>query len=984
MGKGNLIKRTIKFDEFILAFKYFMKNKKVAHVSGICDADLLRKNMSEEELSAIFFRALKHNVFVKQGNDIHINFDIYRILNAYATSDMVVTLQNPVYEGKRLVSFAKVGDLWIALQQNAEKNEVTLLVDNAIDTLYDLCAPDIKKGKNKDFHPKKVNKQLEKMGSDVRFGIDYVYQFVMLAVNNHTGKQFQDAVLFHVGKKSFDVLTGEVENNHLESFSVEQLDDKVLENIERILSSNTEDHPESGDDNAQKKEQREKNKEPEDETYTKFSFQRLSENQNFPHGIIALLKVQILNWIKQFTNLKRLAVLVIAQLVFALLVLLWNMYGMCYLNDTFRISPESFLGSATAYLFGGTVGSRNELKGMSFLKKDFNTVLISGSFYCLFGIWFRSLLGTILHGKVLESISNYFGFPRRIRQYVQRSDRNIRDYIWTGVIIAAPIGFLLWNPFTTVLLAMLLMMSCVKADDSSIAVPVMLFRSASCYQKVMEGKKKRPLFADVELRLFGISIGFFAYSAVNLIIWLLFDYNIWVRLIFTVLLVIMALFGLGILKINKPEKVAACLVMLVVCSVLVMLANNGIVLADDGGWTESGGTLAGLFTNAGFATILGISTLMAVTTLGGSLVVAGIFGGIVTSGSFVWSSTTETGRKTAADFMLGDYSPYGGDSAIAAGLNVAVGLVPGIGEAWGLASGMRDSEYNFSNGNELSGIFNLVCAGLSLKGLGEGIDLAAKGLVNATSKTVIKSTLKRGILENTDNVFRGVASGADDVARGVASGADDVARGVASGADDVAREAASGADDVARGVASGASNVSKPSFVEKVVAGHIAGKFTNGLLANQTNAVKKAMVQNVENGLASSLRQGIEGACAEELDNVLNERTVSVPKMKEPKVVSGSTIDNRVTTSLSMDKVNADPPQVLQPTPLETIELVDQLSDEEILNIVEIIAKSFEDDSQIPTVIEKLREYLETKGKGPIDRKLLKDILEAELNQSAE
>ena len=185
-------------------------------------------------------------------------------------------------------------------------------------------------------------------------------------------------------------------------------------------------------------------------------------------------------------------------------------------------------------------------------------------------------------------------------------------------------------------------------------------------------------------------------------------------------------------------------------------------------------------------------------------------------------------------------------------------------------------------------------------------------------------------------------------------------------------------------MASGASDVSKPSFVEKVVAGQIAGKFTNGLLANQTNAVKKAMVQNVENGLASSLRQGIEGACAEELDNVLNERTVSVPKMKEPKVVSGSTIDNRVTTSLSMDKVNADPPQVSQPTPLETIELVDQLSDEEILNIVEIIAKNFEDDSQIPTVIEKLREYPETKGEGPIDRKLLKDILETELNQSAE
>lgn len=899
MGKGNLINRTIKFDEFILAFKYFMKNKKVAHVSGICDADLLRKNMSEEELSAIFFRALKHNVFVKQGNDIHINFDIYRILNAYATSDMVVTLQNPVYEGKRLVSFAKVGDLWIALQQNAEKNEVTLLVDNAIDTLYDLCAPDIKKGKNKDFHPKKVNKQLEKMGSDVRFGTDYVYQFVMLAVNNHTGKQFQDAVLFHVGKKSFDVLTGEVENNHLESFSVEQLDDKVLENIERIFSSNTEDHPESGDDNAQKKEQREKNKEPEDETYTKFSFQRLSENQNFPHGIIALLKVQILNWIKQFTNLKRLAVLVIAQLVFALLVLLWNMYGMCYLNDTFRISQESFLGSATAYLFGGTVGSRNELKGMSFLKKDFNTVLISGSFYCLFGIWFRSLLGTILHGKVLESISNYFGFPRRIRQYVQRSDRNIRDYIWTGVIIAAPIGFLLWNPFTTVLLAMLLMMSCVKADDSSIAVPVMLFRSASCYQKVMEGKKKRPLFADVELRLFGISIGFFAYSAVNLIIWLLFDYNIWVRLIFTVLLVIMALFGLGILKINKPEKVAACLVMLVVCSVLVVLANNGIVLADDGGWTESGGTLAGLFTNAGFATILGISALMAVTTLGGSLVVAGILGGIVASGSFLWSSTTETGRKTAADFMLGDYSPYGGDSVIAAGLNVAVGLVPGIRDVWGIVSTARDAEYDFSHGNELSCIFDIVCGGLSVGNLPNSKEAMA-------SFGGIKDILDNKALEE-------IGDGIEALDGYIDGGSDHI------------------------------SDVSQ-------------------LRTNSTGGNTKFETQS-------------EPASAPAPESA------PAPAPEPAPAPAPKPAPEPAPESAPAPEPVPEPAPTLQPV---TTEFFEQLTDEQIQDFVIKYVDSFNDNQQIPPVIEKVRDFLETKGEGPIDRKLLKDILEAELNQSAE
>ena len=750
--------KKMQFDVFILTLKYLMKNKGIEHISGLCESELLKKEMTEKELSDIFFKAVKNKIFVKRENEVHINFEIYKILYALSQAKKIVTIHKPSYENEKLITLTKVDEIWLLTIQNAKKNEVRIMADSNFDNLYSILEPELKKKDiNRKFHSKKVNKELKKLSFEERFLSNHNYQLAFLPIENKSGKQAGEAALFHVFKKEFNLLLGELEEGRLSTFQVDILEEKIKEYLNTILDDQNINNPEEEQENKKKSTER---KAAEEEPYTRFSFQRLSANADFPHSIRQLLSIQLKTCIKQLMNWRSWIKLFIIQLIFALVVILWNMYGLCYLNDTFRLAPTGFWGSATAYLFAGTVGRKNNINGLTIFKNAFDTTLLAGSFYCLLGILFRNFTKSVMGGQFLDSFFDLRRFPNRISLYLEKSSKGIGYYIWMGILISAPIGLILWNPFTVGLLAIMLLLSCVKADNSGVSVPIMIYCCASQYKKIKDGRKKEPLFGIIQLRVFGISIGFMVYSLVNILLWKIFAYNFWVRLVFTILLILLALFGLGIIKINKPQKVISCLVLCLICTVLIVLAQKGIVVyADDGGWTESGGTLLGLINNTGFATILGLSTLLAICTLGGSLMAAAIAGAVVGVGALAWSSATETGRETAADFMMGSYSPYGGDSKIASAVNTVVGFVPVIGEVWGGATAVRDAKYNFANGNELSGLLNLVCGGLSIKGLGDGINSALYGMddvadsiLSGTKSTVIQDQVG-GLVENADNAI---------------------------------------------------------------------------------------------------------------------------------------------------------------------------------------------------------------------------------------
>lgn len=157
-------------------------------------------------------------------------------------------------------------------------------------------------------------------------------------------------------------------------------------------------------------------------------------------------------------------------------------------------------------------------------------------------------------------------------------------------------------------------------------------------------------------------MGLAIYGLVSVLLWFAVDYHWWVRLAVTVLMVLFALLqvflpGVFSGKLRSGTAVIFLLCLTAMCAAAIFGSSLGIVLADDGGWSESGGTLAGLMQNAGFGIILGISLLTIGLALGWSLGLVGALSLAAGAGTFVVGLTdTKSGdyvRKSARQYFFG-------------------------------------------------------------------------------------------------------------------------------------------------------------------------------------------------------------------------------------------------------------------------------------------------------------------------------------------
>ena len=803
MKKQNIFyRREIALDEFILTLKYLMPAQEIEHVSGLCGSRVLTERPSEEAISDLFRRAVKHKVFVAEGKDVRISTDIYRYANTWIHAEKVLTFHKPSYHGKKLITFSGVCGAFLATIQDDTKNKIVLMMDDDPELLYAEVKELLwEKDVNKQYRPKQAKKELAGKGIDACFTLDHVFQLTALPLENQTGQPCGQAKTFHVGKEEFELLNGELAPGcTIEKYFNDKLDEMLLAMIREYCTTQFQAPP------GYKPPAEDK------EPYTRYSYVKLTSSEKFPKKLSQMLVMQTKTMAKQALNWKRLLLSVGGKLLIAALVVFWNLYGLCYLNDTFRIDENSFLGNATAYLFGGTLG-RGQIKGLQNLDIG-KSMLLSASFYALVGLAFQCICRDLFHGKLLSFLKGLFTFPKSLRTYGETTQRSFGFYFWSTMFLVIPVGFFLFNPFTVALLGLMLVFSGVKQDGSMISVPLMVYSCAGHYRKVEEGKQKEPLFAQIQLRVFSFGTGLLLYSVINALCWFLFGYALWARIVASVLLLILAFIQLGIVKIERPQKAASLLVMLAIGAAVILAMQSGVsVFADDGGWSESGRTLAGLFQNSGFAEVLGFSAVLGLAafvgacTFGLALVPALAIGGAAAGGAFAWSATTETGRATASIFILGDYSPYADNETagyIAGGLNLAVGFVPGISEVWGMTTGIRDAHYDFSNGNYLSGILDVACFGLSAKGLKGGLKTAGQAVATAGAKTWVGQNVSKqfvnGVNDAADDILRGAGGSADDATRAVQ-------RAMGGTADDAVRATqatAGSADDATRAVQSAA------------------------------------------------------------------------------------------------------------------------------------------------------------------------------------
>lgn len=179
--------------------------------------------------------------------------------------------------------------------------------------------------------------------------------------------------------------------------------------------------------------------------------------------------------------------------------------------------------------------------------------------------------------------------------YVDLSNLSNNIYMRIGLCCAVLFGFIIRNPFAVPVFALLLYFSFGQGGQSDIGQSFFRIRSAD--GKLYDGRKQMaPRYSEGMLIMYYMSIGLFMYTAVNVVLWFLFNYNYYMRFLVSAAL-IAAVFKFGG---SSKKQIAGT-----ISSVLFIVGGFSLyccvkVFADDNGWSESGKNLKGLIHNNGF------------------------------------------------------------------------------------------------------------------------------------------------------------------------------------------------------------------------------------------------------------------------------------------------------------------------------------------------------------------------------------------------
>ena len=785
------ILREMSLKEYILVFKYFMKKKGCTHVAGFVNAPMLYAKPDGEELQKILRDAMMHETLIQEGERVDLNPVIYTFINAWTHSKNIVMLKKFSYGDGQAIAFARVEGFYLVAWQNVKNDKVTLMADSEWDFLYAYLESEIKKGEpNKKFELQKVNQLFQEQGRDIRLEVDPATQLVLQCINNREGAKIEADVLINVGKKQFELirLDRDQKVESVEKKENETLKDEIRAYIDRNCpvdptEGKRDSHKTDGDFAGNKGGNA---KDP--EYYTRLSFQNLTRNAQFPKSFWGFLKLMIVNFVKGFLSWKNLLIRVGVTLILSIAALVWNLYALCYLNDTFNIGKRAVFGKATAYLQAGIADTHNVI-GIPKFSRYFNSVTITALLYYLLSIVIVTIIRDVLSGKVKTNVKHFFSFGSEVKRYCEAAPDRVIQYIYTGLAAAAVLNIVVFNPFTVFLLALMILFSCMKCEDGGIAPFLMMLASSTGYKRIVEGKRKVPLFGHFQLGLLGLSVGLIFCTLINAGLWFAVDFNFWIRLAISVVILLFVLFKKGIIRIDSTAAKVSVFVGIIGAQISILLMTIPLITsADDGGWSESGGTLAGLMNNSGWPTILAFSLILALAaaigcvTFGlGTAAVLGVAGATFGS-SAIWATFTETGRLTAYDFVLGKYSPYadveGIHTYISTGLSIGISVIaPGFGDALGFFTGLRDCTFDIQKGDWI---------GLAFDGIGLGMDCYG-----------VYGDIKGVVARHADDAAKAVARHADDMAETATRYADDVAEAVAHHADDVAKKAANNSNEYA-------------------------------------------------------------------------------------------------------------------------------------------------------------------------------------------
>ena len=179
--------------------------------------------------------------------------------------------------------------------------------------------------------------------------------------------------------------------------------------------------------------------------------------------------------------------------------------------------------------------------------------------------------------------------------YIDLSNLSNNIYMRTGLCCAVIFGFLIRNPFAVPVFAILFYFSFGQGGQSDLGQS--LFRVRSADGRLYDGRKQAvPLYSEGMLVMYYMAIGMFMYTAVNIVLWFLFNYNFYFRFLVSAgLIAAIFYFGGG-----AKQQAKSMISVFLLAAGGALLFNCLTVFADDNGWSESGRTIGGLISNNGF------------------------------------------------------------------------------------------------------------------------------------------------------------------------------------------------------------------------------------------------------------------------------------------------------------------------------------------------------------------------------------------------
>ena len=289
----------------------------------------------------------------------------------------------------------------------------------------------------------------------------------------------------------------------------------------------------------------------------------------------------------------------------------FNIFFWAWLNDSMWIGWGKGYGNVAGFLIpGGAFNTGNGIIGLEPLAVFLNLFFKQGSNYSVpngllawpftlaVGCLVTYLISNILTRGLTGVLRDVAGIPVYLHHYAGRGSKKLWKFLLEGVFYATVIGFVVVNPFAVPLLGVYILL-CFGQEADNPRVIGLFLRRCRLYKKAEKGGGKageKPLLADTMLQIFSLGLGFFVYSLLNLLVWNLFAYHFFARLIFSLLLAAMTLTLSGGARRKKLGKAMG--MMAITTGVLAL--SHVTAFAHDGGASESGGTWTGLTRNAGF------------------------------------------------------------------------------------------------------------------------------------------------------------------------------------------------------------------------------------------------------------------------------------------------------------------------------------------------------------------------------------------------